>query len=228
MIVVFAALLLNTLRLANLAQEMRPSKDDYCIAAIANLTIFDNTIFWFTNWGGNITSVLMSNIFVGLPLLNLNSWWLASAIGFYLTLLVFCSGLTLLFHRYFSSLNLLDSIFVFVFLSGAFVTYFWFSYNEISIARKNPTLMIDLADSLAMWQTVTTGYFLTPMILVFLLISVYSNRDSKPSSKDFIYSFLAGLIIGFMDYVGIATAVGVIFIIEIDMTECNFAHILHI
>ena len=215
MVVIFAALLLNTLRLANLAQEMRPSKDDYCIAAISNLTIFDNISYWFTNWGGNITSMLLSNILVGLPLLNSTSWWLASAIGFFLTLVVFCSGLTFLYHRYFSSFNLLDSTLVFMFLSGAFVTYFWFYYSEISIGLKNPTLLIDLADSLAMWQTVTVGYFLNPMILVFLLISVYSKRNSKPSSKDFIYSFLVGLTIGFMDYVGIATAVGVIFIIEV-------------
>jgi hypothetical protein len=215
LIVILAALLLNTLRLANLAQEMRPSKDDYCIAASSNLAIFDNVSFWFTNWAGNITSVLLSNILVGLPLLNSTSWWLASALGFFLTFAVFCTGLTFLYHRFFSSLNLLDSIFVFMFLSGAFVTYFWFSYSETSIALKDPTLLIDLADSLAMWQTVTIGYFLTPMILIFSLISVYSKRDSKPSSKDFVYSFFVGLIVGFMDYVGIATSVGVIFIIEV-------------
>ena len=192
---------------------MRPSKDDYCIGASSQYGLFGSISHWFMSWSGSITSIILNNVLVGVPLANLKSWWIASAIPFVISVTLFSWISTLLYCRFIRNLGLIDRIFLSLFSWNSFICFFWLTYNRSVIKQTNPNVLHDLADSIAMWQNVTVAYLLSPMLILGSIIYVLKNTLKKYFA--IVLAVLTGITIGFMDYVSIAVALIFIFILGI-------------
>ncbi len=212
---IFFFLLVNTLRLIYSIQEMRPSKDDYCIGETSQLGILGSVYHYFNTWSGNVTSNFLVNLLVGLPLTSFDSWWIASAVPLVASTVFFCSTLTFLYSKYIRELGLLDKLFMSLFFCNLLVSFFWGTYNQSIIKQANPVVIHDLADSIAMWQTVTVTYFLTPTLIFILLIYFLSNNSKLSNASSWILTVTVGLIIGFADYNSVAVALMSIFLIGV-------------
>ena len=72
---------LNYLGVVWFSRFLRPSADDYCAGAVAQLGVFGAPLALWNTWAGFLFRNLIENILMGLPLLYL-PWSFASSISF--------------------------------------------------------------------------------------------------------------------------------------------------
>jgi len=192
---------------------MRPSKDDYCIGETSKFGILGSVFNYFNTWSGNATSNFFNNLLVGVPLTSFDSWWIASAVPFVVSIVFFCWALTFLYSKYIRELGLLDKLFISLLFCNLLISFFWGNYDQNVIEQANPTVIHDLADSIAMWQTVTVTYFLIPTLIFMLLTYFFSNNSKWSKALSWVLTVIIGLSVGFADYNSVTVAMMCIFLI---------------
>jgi hypothetical protein len=171
------------------AAYLRPISDDYCLGLTAQFGLVGGVVHWWNTWSGNLLSMFLGNLTVGLPLLYFDFYFasafpfLLASIGLSLTLLfisrayVVRSASKILF-----SLVIICSWTVFV-LAPKMIA--WRGHESIGLSY-----------GLLHWQTLNGTYVLQFMFLIWAVILVERGLQRRKPGKFLISSFGLFFILG--------------------------------
>jgi len=167
---------------------LRPSADDYCAGAVAQLGVFGAPLALWNTWAGFLFRNLIENILMGLPLLYL-PWSFASSISFLISAIGL--GLVVYFLLSFDAQDQFQKKLMFF-----LVPFMWWSYLWIPTAITHQ--ISPVANGLTHWQTLTSGYMVTTEILI-ILWAIGQNLICKRTRNFLLLCFfgLLGILFGF-------------------------------
>lgn len=190
------------------AVKMRPVGDDYCFGSVSEMNVPQTIWHWYQTWIGEITGIVFSQIFVGLPSGYL-SLSIASMVPFTICLLLvgmtawllFRDGKEIRFSQFFS--------FTFLFAIAWFI-YLWFPTFPTEVVPGRSLVIFGTSQAISMWQIVGLGYISTGVLGVLTLYFLdQPNRIKTTASRTYLTAGALGILTGFSSY---ATATSIIFI----------------
>ncbi len=192
-LIVFVCLLLIG-RIFQLAFDLRPIADDYCVMANTNSGPIAATIDYFKTVNGDIWAMFMFSTLVGWSL-NLFGYDVGSAIPFLLLVIVLSVSLPILTLKKKMS-NPPYLIFAFISLSSALSWFiFWGGARLISSGFRfqHEQNLVLMSEAILHWKTVQVTYLFIPFSL---LLGLYLLNSSKLTrfQKAFFTMFLMFLI----------------------------------
>lgn len=190
------------------AVKLRPVGDDYCFGSISEMNVPQTIWHWYQTWIGEITGIIFSTIFVGLPSGYL-SLSLASLIPFTICLLFVGMTAWLLFRdRNEGGVGQFLSI-TFWFAIAWFI-YLWFPTFPTEVVPGRSLVIFGTTQAISMWQIVGLGYISTGVLGVLTLYFLDKPNGNKAmASRSYLTAGTLGILTGFSSY---ATAASVIFI----------------
>lgn len=181
--------------------HLRPAADDYCFGGItAQYGVIDGVIYWWNHWSGFAFSMMLGNLFVGLPLAVLPLSF-ASAIPF--LFVAFGMGVLVLSITNLK-LKLITKVFFISFIAFCWWLFLWLpmSIDSVLYFGKSET------NGLTFWQTLNGTYVIQLQILLGLFVC--ANRWIPIHRTQIACSALAVFTGALAGFSGTALSVSVI------------------
>jgi hypothetical protein len=198
---IFTLFAFELFHLFQIATNLRPAADDYCLAGIAGLNPIEYFSYWYTSFIADISTLLGNYFLIALPAVFL-PYGIGTSVTFF-ACLVSLAAVFVMFMRFKTAnrLNRLLSItIVFIFTYLSWVTY-WIvlgrgnSGNEISRGTVGDLVFFG---SIMNWQAANINYVILPCITL-LIYSKMFTKDFSSWNPIVVAAF--GIIIGGSFYV---------------------------
>jgi hypothetical protein len=171
------ACLLLVLWVMNAARYLRPSVDDYCIAARAGQGVIGGFVQDWQTYSGFVTPSFLTNALVGVPLVRL-PLWAASAVPFMLGALAMTLFVLVLATRSMTRepkvRRLLIALTVAPIAAVSWWAFLWTSYTASGQAAPQ-----DVALAVTHWQNINTAYVIPVALIAALGLVLYGRTFNR-------------------------------------------------
>jgi hypothetical protein len=180
---------------------LRPAADDYCFGSVtAQYGVIGGVIYWWNHWSGFVFSMMLGNLFVGLPLAVLPLPFVSS-----IPFLCVAFGMGfLVLHITGIKLKLITQVFFICFIAFCWWQFLWLPMSIDSI----PYFGRPETNGLTFWQTLNGTYVLQLQIL--LVLFAYATRCISAHRSQITYSTLAAFTGALAGFSGTALSVSVV------------------
>lgn len=194
--------------------RLRPIADDYCLGASAVDGPFHSLIFWLTNWSGSPFSVLTQVLFASWPLAALPIG-ISSSISFVAAGLAVGLVTAYLLQARWANAPFKTSLLVISVTTGWFVS---FRVGQVLELRAGDDPIGNrswiVAEILAHWQTVNSGYVAASSLAMLLLGWSFLSPYLESHRSRYIAIGLASLVVGWTSYVFAASVAGAFLLVS--------------